>query len=357
MAQVKRFSPTEAQDFLRCHRKWLWSYYYGWSPKYVHPALVTGTGVHSALENYYLTGDPSVKPYDDHIAAAVGPDAMEELELTDKAQERIALARQMLIEYFTHNERMGLDAVWKVIATECVARVPIPFTDYELQGQIDMVVQDLRTGSHWIVDHKTSADLYTSEQQRNLQFAAYWWMADTLWPQLNLQGVIVNVIRMKKPTVPKMTPTGNGMSRDKSIMTTALTFTNALVENGLTPDGYEDHLFWLDANQKFFQRVTVVKDRNQRGVIAHNLEAIADQMDACIKTERHMLGLPSDDWMCSYTCDFASPCEVIESGGSIDQFMGTSMIQGKGLQWRRQRVADVTMDNATEWLGAAQKGE
>jgi len=328
----------------------MWDYYFGWSTRYVHPALVTGTGVHAALEEFYLTGNASTVPYDEHIAKSLSPGAMEELEMTTKAAERIELAGRVLQEYFTHVQESGCDAAWKVIATEFVARVPIPLPDYELQGQVDMLVQDVRNGRYWIVDHKTSADLYTNEQQRNLQFAGYWWMADQLFPELEIAGVIVNVLRMKMPTEPKLVPTGGAMSRDKSIMTTARTYRMALERNGLSEDGYGEHIQWLRDNQKFFQRLEVPKGPHNRAVVAHNLEMVADQMDACVKQERHMLGLPSDDWMCSYTCDFASPCEVVESGGSIDLFFGSSVVQSKGLQWRRERVADVTRENARTWL-------
>jgi hypothetical protein len=159
-AEPIRISNSEIQQFLRCRRRWMLSYYQGWHNRepVVTGALALGSRVHAALEVYYKGAGPLLNQYDllmsedKMLAASIGQD------LSTLEQEG-ELGRLMLEGYLDWVSEEGIDSIYKIVGVEEILSTPMLNGEVELIGKVDLRVIDLRDNTHLVLDHKTTASL------------------------------------------------------------------------------------------------------------------------------------------------------------------------------------------------------
>lgn len=140
-------------------------------------------------------------------------------------------------------------------------------------GAMDLLVE-MRDGSHWFMEHKTTIERdltnYTRKLHWDPQIRGYAWAAQrpliaigsgVFEKPLRLTGVIYNVARKKVPEEPQPLKNG-GLSKAKDIDTTRDLYLSALKRHGLNPDLYADVLEQL-STKKFFHREPYVFTDNE----------------------------------------------------------------------------------------------
>jgi hypothetical protein len=192
----------------------------------------------------------------------------------DEDNEHAQMVAGMFDHYVQTYPNDGRD--WDVIAVEPqVARwIDPPINDdvtingkqvprrWAYGGALDLLVR-LGDGSHWMVEHKTTAERDLSHYMRKLdwdpQIRGYAWMlanpiADVsdIKDPVRISGVIYNVARKKVPDEPEPLKRG-GLSKSKGIDTTRALYLGAIMRHGLNPDDYGDVLEQLQS-KTFFAR-------------------------------------------------------------------------------------------------------
>ncbi len=285
------------------------------------PALAVGTLVHDALESYYSGG------MDWENTFFVGSEGLQLDNPNHKLSEKIHIAFDVLIEYAYHYERMNEMNTMQVIATEFAFEIPIAsgYKDDFLRGRIDMLVYDKRTKSYWIVDHKTTGGSYQENTiDHNMQFTAYLWAASKLWPDINIGGLMVNVLRLRDVKGPLPLRKG-GLSKNKAAITTHRLFAEQVRLGPHTESNYTEHLEWLDANNPLFKRYwTFRQPETLKGFEKHLFSVVVEIR------QNFLVGmgidplyiLPTFESSCNYMCSFQEVCHHMEAGQYPDEFIG-----------------------------------
>jgi hypothetical protein len=185
---------SEMQTWDNCPEKWYLQYNlmlarrgdFSW-------ALVYGTWIHSALEEFYKSRGKRW-----HLDCTIPADVRSLLPAKTLEQEEyyVKLADVQMACYASMYK--GDKSFWKVIATEEI--VDLTFEGIRLKGMIDLVVESETYGGYYIVDHKTTSSLDPSVLEGwdfRLQFMFYVWLARKKWPDKKIRGYYINA--MKKP--------------------------------------------------------------------------------------------------------------------------------------------------------------
>lgn len=156
MSDVVRLSNSEIQTFKDCRRRWWLTYYRRLQPKYKDStgALVLGTRIHAALDDYYANGTPLLQAHANLL------NAEKELLLQDfrdvaELEKEGELGHIMLEGYLQWNEEEGIDADLEMISTEETIVMPMFNGEVELQGKLDMRVRRKADGVRMFRDFKT----------------------------------------------------------------------------------------------------------------------------------------------------------------------------------------------------------
>jgi hypothetical protein len=156
MSDVVRLSNSEIQTFKDCRRRWWLTYYRRLQPKYKDTtgALVLGTRIHAALDDYYTNGTPLLEAHANLL------NAEKELLLQDfrdvsELEKEGELGHIMLEGYLQWNEEEGIDADLEMISTEETIVMPMFNGEIELQGKLDMRVRRKADGVRMFRDFKT----------------------------------------------------------------------------------------------------------------------------------------------------------------------------------------------------------
>jgi hypothetical protein len=156
MSDVVRLSNSEIQTFKDCRRRWWLTYYRRLQPKYKDTtgALVLGTRIHAALDEYYTNGTPLLEAHANLL------NAEKELLLQDfrdvsELEKEGELGHIMLEGYLQWNEEEGIDADLEMISTEETIVMPMFNGEVELQGKLDMRVRRKADGVRMFRDFKT----------------------------------------------------------------------------------------------------------------------------------------------------------------------------------------------------------
>jgi len=356
-------SPTEVQQFQRCKRQWALTSANGLGLMPRKPVLVLefGTTIHEALEAHYAAGKPLLSAYQDRSMELFAKLADNPFfgEVHEEFTKTFADGREILVEYEEWYREE--DAYWEVICPEVVFSIPIPGTTHGLRGKIDLLVRDRRSGRVWVVDHKTSKDPYDERVVAyDFQFRAYVWAARPLWPELNVAGIVVNVLRKMVPRDPKENKDGS-LSQDKGIFTTPHKYVEALKARGLGTKGYEDHLKWLkeQTSRKFFQRIWEPMSNENIGsfeqVLKTEVMTAGDEWADVLKEPSGLWTVPPTvAWDCLWFCDVKHICDAMNERADVDLMIQSTMSEEK--YTGHYDEIDVNMDNAQEWLAAHQKG-
>lgn len=181
MTKTLIVSPSELSTLRQCPAKHENAYKERWTGAEPGVALVKGTRWHEALELHYGILHLWQK--------GEGPATMSEsdvLEVCMNAVDELLDANDPIDEivwwmYLGHCDLYGADLQWKILAVEFKDEYWLP-TDrggrsrFKLKCKIDLVVRDLRSGTNWIVDHKSGKDLpKDKELDLDDQFGLYEW--------------------------------------------------------------------------------------------------------------------------------------------------------------------------------------
>lgn len=213
---------SERNLFKRCQWAWERSYVDRLSHKRESPALWFGTGIHLALEKYYIVGkergvDP-VETWTQYCEGTLGDSA--KINLYEDGHKMVVdaleLGSAMLKEYVRH---YGPEPHLEVIATEQTFKVGVNYDAFvpegmereyaDYVGTIDLVVRDLEKGKIWLWDHKTASQLGSGNTQYlplDDQAGSYWAIADLILRKKGLissteriSGIVYNYLVKKFP--------------------------------------------------------------------------------------------------------------------------------------------------------------
>ena len=206
---------SERKSFKRCCQQWFWAYVEGLAPKEkTGGALWFGTGIHLALEKWYVPGaERGIEPQETW-AAFVGERIEHTKTLIVKGEaadglktyweDSLVLGDAILANY---RREYGADDKWFVLNPEQTAQVLIPHPRVKgrkITKQVatfDLVAIDQETGEVWMWDHKTAASISTSHLWGDDQAGAYWAIADTvlrhkglMTKAQSLRGILYNFV-------------------------------------------------------------------------------------------------------------------------------------------------------------------
>lgn len=211
---------SERKAFKRCPMAWKWRYIDWWVPRRVHGgALWFGTGIHLALEHWYIPGKKRgrhpVETWLEYVGDRVEhiKTLITEGEKADGEQtwfEDAAVLGTAMLQGYVDDE-YGDDDEWEVISPEQTAMILIPHPSIKglkVARQVatfDLVARNLKTGKIWLWDHKTAASIVVSHLWGDDQAGAYWAIApDVLIHQgkmkkgERLAGILYNFLMKSK---------------------------------------------------------------------------------------------------------------------------------------------------------------
>lgn len=204
---MRTFSQIELRTYLTCRRRHQFSYTRMLKKPKVSKALRYGTAWHNAMHNLYGKG-MKLEDVIDHAVADIIPPPLENddeeyvLNTLQVEQERAKIRGHITAYYKNYR---GMEEWKDVYTTELDFEVPsgIIINGQELgyKGRFDMIATDVH-GKHWLVEHKTSADL-NLDTAANLRLdfqTSFYLLAATLMHRADpkfpkLEGVIYNVTK------------------------------------------------------------------------------------------------------------------------------------------------------------------
>lgn len=306
-------SVTERSQFKTCRRKWGLETLDNLSPKIPSLVFPFGTGIHAALESFYLykREERALKAlktwYKDERSTweqnKAPPEALDEL------LETYTLGQQMLEGYFKFDRKSKV-ALGKILAVEgkwvnnqtrikstrpdlygpktavvlhpsgrLLAPIVEPLTKVPvlsgacLSGRIDLL-SERKTPKRglWIIDHKTASQAPdVTGVDYDDQITGYCYI---MWRRTGIipRGIVLNVLIKRAPKEPRVVRKGTKLSTAKDQLTTAEKYEEACTEFGyVDSDGTvhsEEHAACLRALKatgfdSFFRRLEVTRNMNQ----------------------------------------------------------------------------------------------
>lgn len=364
---------SERKAFKRCVAQWWWGYREGLVPKRRKSgALWFGTGIHLALEHWYVPGkERGVDPretWEKFVGEQIEHVKVEMLSGEAKEGSDVVwmedgeLGKAILTNYL---KEFGHDEQWEVISPEKTFKVlvPKPGTNDPLVkyvGTFDLVARDLDTGQILLWDHKTAKAIQLGHLPLDDQAGSYWAVASHVLRQEgilkaneSIQGILYNFIMKSPPD--ERDEDEFGRKRNKPVKDD---YVNALLarsielgdiadmadDQKITPIAAEDQerkrlrkcsvkeleeiaadclikVFGEVSKQqpsKRFVRETVLRTRAERRSQILRIGAEATVMDMFRYGELPVIKNPTKD--CQWDCDFRDLCEIDEQGGDTDEF-------------------------------------
>lgn len=231
---------SERKQFKECQWKWERNYIDRLQPKHDSgTALWFGTGIHLALEKYYVPGtargeDP-VATWERYVSETRGDtnyiNTYHDGDSTF-AVEALELGSAMLRTYVEH---YGSEEWMEVIATEYDFQIGIKYDNYTHSGvekdkaayvgTMDLVYRDLRDNKIYVMDHKTARALGSSNTQYlplDDQAGAYYAVAVTALRRKGLigdnervSGIVYNYLVKSLPDTRPVNPDGLSTNKPK----------------------------------------------------------------------------------------------------------------------------------------------
>jgi RecB family exonuclease len=226
----------------------------------------------------------------------------------DMPDQCLRLVRSYIRQYGKSDKRS-----YTVIDTEMDEIITLP-NGLEVNVIIDLIVED-RKGGIWGWDYKTrtkfdAKDLILLDPQYSLYYDAMEYMG--YGP---LRGFVVDEIRKKAPTVPKLLK-GGGLSQAKNIDTDVWTYMAAIREQGENPDNYATILQHIATNQRerFYRRTYVPKDPPVLKRVRGELISSAKGIKRATNDKGYVYTRSVED-SCVWMCDYRDLCIIDLHGG------------------------------------------
>lgn len=194
-------SPSALEAFTKCPRM----FQYEWLERYQQDegkaALTFGSAIHAAMKLLYLlppSTPPDVKTLRVHHLLQevwkVAPTPIGDYRTCE-------LAKDVMGEYIDQYKDRDFPISSVVENTFIVPLGQIGQRNVFLRGKLDLTTR--LTDNLWGVDHKTSSvggDLLMPQYYCSSQFKAYTYALNKLFPKDKVQGIIVNVLIVRKPS-------------------------------------------------------------------------------------------------------------------------------------------------------------
>ncbi len=369
MTDLPMLRTSERKDFKRCVKRWDWRWRQGLVPRQQkYGALWFGTGIHLALEHWYIPGktrgvDPR-ETWDEFVggriefvkAETVSGEATDEtVEVWVQAGE---LGHAMLTNYL---DTYGKDESWEVISAEQTFQVLVPrpgtrtpIVNYV--GTFDLVARDLDTGHIFLWDHKTAKAIRTGHLPLDDQAGSYWAVAThvlrrqgLMTPKQQIRGIVYNFLMKSPPDDRPKDELGRARNKpEKKHYVGALLAADGFTVEGdpnlatarklrekqtlaeLMSSAHNRGLTVLgDVSKaqpsKRFERTTVFRSAKERATQIERIGAEAVVMDQFRTHQLPLIKNPTSD--CQWDCDFRNLCELDEQGGDTESFIDQIYVQ------------------------------
>ena len=292
--------------------------------------FIFGDVVHEALADYYQSKRDASAMHASFIMAWKNTDgwlqerygAFYSMGIEEEWQNYQVKGTEMLRNYDMFDRSKKKEFYKKIIAVDVEERsyVPIlnPYTGKPLPGnplltgRIDLVVQ--REDGIWIVDHKTAAQKNDSRaldvDDQLTGYCYIWYRISGKVPQ----GAIYNVLIKDPPHPPKILKSGE-LSKDKAQRTTFELYLQAIHNQGLDPNDYEEHLNWLGQKEwtQFFIREGV--ERNLEELQSFEERLYHEYLDMELAIDDDKKRYPNmSQWNCQ-GCTILPLCQTLEEQG------------------------------------------
>ncbi len=176
------FDSSSLNTYLSCPRKYYWRYVRHLRKKgYKKAPLDFGTAIHEALRIWYVKHDAKEalevfhELWDERFA--------DRLRTHEKGED-------LLIGYFQKYKKETFTWISKPEMS-----FKVDFLGSNFVGRFDGVI-DFQ-GTPLVIDHKTATRMgnsYFNSYRPNMQMSAYVWAARQLFPELDIRGVMINVL-------------------------------------------------------------------------------------------------------------------------------------------------------------------
>lgn len=348
---------SERKAFKSCQAKWWWGYREGLKPRGSEATpLWFGTGVHLALERWYVPGTKrGVHPAETWDQYAEG--ALKTIKISDATEERVAqyedgavLGAVLLEEYVRF---YGQDESMDIIQAEQTFNLPIPWPNetrqglYEVEpgailvdynGTYDGVYRDLSDGKLKLLETKTARSIVLTHLTLDDQAGSYWAMAAITLRRLGLisekerlHGITYNFLRKGMPDERPRDAEGYATNKPvKADYIKALTDVDGWSAEELAKKKVVDlegiavanHRQVLGERSKvqpppLFHRENVWRTAKERNSQLRRIQDEAVQMQAVRDGLVPIVKNPSRD--CAF-CEFKQMCELQEQQGDWEEF-------------------------------------
>lgn len=252
-------SVSKLKNWKSCQQKYHYKYVDKLVPKTKSRPLTLGGLVHKCLEAHDMNEDwkQVIKDYNTNEFSKLFLE--EKAELGDIPMDCFRICRA----YFNHYSE--IDKYFETIACEVGFMIRIPKTNIVIEGIIDKVALNTKTGKVWGIEHKTAKKDLPTEMYRttDIQTTVYAWalaiMADQLgFKAQDLGGIMFDYLRTKPPTTPRVLKNGT-MSRAK-IDCDKWTYMEAVKKAGLDVNDYMDFITALGSGN-YFSRIPLAKSK------------------------------------------------------------------------------------------------
>ena len=381
MTDLPMLRTSERKAFKRCPQQWWWAYKEGLVKRQqTGGALWFGTGIHLALEKWYVRGvKRGVEPQE--TWAQYVDDRLEVVKAEVVSGERAAIdsewvdAKELGDKILANYRRVyGRDEKWEVLSPEQTLQVLIPQRGTKAAlvkyvATLDLVARDLETGRIWLWDHKTAASIQLGHLPLDDQAGSYYAIAKPalvpmgmMKPNESLKGILYNFIMKSPPderpvnadglatNAPSKAqlvqaavdvdlaadPTADGAELSKTYGKLSVEKLRGLLEH----QGAAIPLGEVSKTQpaKRLHREPVPRTKPEQ---RKQIERIADEatvMQAKVRGDLPIYKTPTSE--CNF-CQFRQMCELDEKGGDVDEFID-AVYDSKT---PTQHTADTTEEN------------
>jgi hypothetical protein len=211
---------TKIQTFMRCPRRYFYSYVLGWRLDQPAIDLIFGSAWHVAMEVFYSEGfsAATVKKAYEAFLATFRKDFPATLDETNMTVKTPANALRALAHYVIHYENDL--ARFDVIEIE-VAGAALLNEEQALHFKIDLVLRDKQTGGVLGMEHKTTGSLggrWADQWRQKFQLGVYSHVLYALYDEEEFQGILVNGVQITNPPRVKADGTPYANARDIEFM-------------------------------------------------------------------------------------------------------------------------------------------
>lgn len=363
---LPKLRTSERKAFKRCPQRWWWSYREGLVPANRKAgALWFGTGIHLALEKWYIPGtkrgadlhetwkafvDDRIVHVKAEMLAGEAPDGADFVWI-----EAGELGNAMFDNYLKtygqeeHIEVISPEQTFQVLIPKPGTREPI----VNYVGTFDLVARDHEeNGRPFLWDHKTAKSIQTKHLPLDDQAGSYWAVANhvlrqqgLIGPKENLRGIVYNFL-MKSPPDPRpenefgqkcnaptkpdyvealrATYADMGLDVDAEIPGLGKTLEKATLKQLKTVAEDEFKLTVLGEVSKTqpskrFLRETVYRTPAERKTQIERIGSEAAVMDMYRYGELPIIKNPTTD--CSWDCDFFQLCRMDEEREDTEEYI------------------------------------